>query len=386
MFGISARELQGRPIEVLLPERFRAAHVKARTTYAEAPTVRAMSARSGLTGLRADGSEFPVEVSLTPILGSPDGAILAMVRDVGARSRLEAAMARDGRAIEALDAMPDAVLVTDASGGIELLNRAAEELTGYHLASARGLGIDRLLPAPAEAGQSPLAGMIAACLAGGPPVAAYELSWPPAYGGHERTLDVSISPLRRPPGDMTGAAVIVRDVTHARRMAKALAHQATHDALTGLVNRREFERRLTRAVERAAGGRGDYALCFLDLDGFKRVNDASGHLAGDELLRELSGVMRDRMRARDTLARLGGDEFGVLLEHCGLAEAARIADEIREAVATHVFTCGEATYPLGVSIGVVAIRGDRRPGEILRAADTACYAAKRAGGNRVQVQ
>ncbi|RPJ57683.1 MAG: EAL domain-containing protein, partial [Acidobacteria bacterium] len=171
-----------------------------------------------------------------------------------------------------------------------------------------------------------------------------------------------------------------------RHIAKELAHQATHDALTGLVNRSEFERRLARALAGAEGGGGEHAVCFLDLDGFKAVNDACGHLAGDELLRQLSGLMRDRMRARDTLARLGGDEFGVLLEHCGLARAARVADKIRAAITGHRFTWGEATYRVGVSIGIVPTRVGGRPREILRAADSACYVAKRGGGNRVQVQ
>jgi diguanylate cyclase (GGDEF)-like protein len=199
-------------------------------------------------------------------------------------------------------------------------------------------------------------------------------------------LDVSIGPVRDASGAITGAAVVARDVTHARHLAKELAHQATHDALTGLVNRREFERRLARALSAAADDGGEHALCFLDLDGFKTVNDAAGHLAGDELLRRLSGVMREHMRARDTLARLGGDEFGVLLEHCGLARAGRLADDIRKAIAGHSFVVGGIGYPIGVSIGIVPIVGPGRPREVLQAADSACYAAKRAGGNRIQVQ
>jgi diguanylate cyclase (GGDEF)-like protein len=175
-------------------------------------------------------------------------------------------------------------------------------------------------------------------------------------------------------------------VTRARHIAKELAHQATHDPLTGLVNRSEFERRLARSLAGTEAGGGEHALCFLDLDGFKSVNDACGHLAGDELLRQLSRLMREHMRGRDTLARLGGDEFGVLLEHCSLTRAARVADEIRKAVTGHRFTWGEATYRVGVSTGIVPVRPGGRPREVLREADTACYVAKRAGGNRIQVQ
>jgi diguanylate cyclase (GGDEF)-like protein/PAS domain S-box-containing protein len=386
MFGVSARDLRGRPVEVLLPARFRAAHVKARADYGKAPTLRAMSARSGLMGQRADGVEFPVEVSLTPVTGSSEGLVMAVVHDASARSRAEAAIGSEGRAGEALEAIPDAVLVTDATGNLDFLNRTAEELTGHRMVSVRGLPIERVLPLTAELGAAPLTDRITACLERGAPTEAWEVVLPSAPDRERRTLDLSIAPLRDAAGTITGAAIIARDVTRARHIAKELAHQATHDALTGLVNRSEFERRLSRALAGAEAGSGEHALCFLDLDGFKPVNDACGHLAGDELLRQLSGLMRDRMRARDTLARLGGDEFGVLLEHCGLTRAARVADKIRMAINGHRFTWGDTTYQVGVSIGIVPIRTGGRPREILRAADSACYVAKRAGGNRVQVQ
>jgi diguanylate cyclase (GGDEF)-like protein len=180
--------------------------------------------------------------------------------------------------------------------------------------------------------------------------------------------------------------LIARDVTHARQLARQLSHQATHDALTDLVNRAEFERRLTQALESAATQGGTHALGFLDLDGFKRINDVCGHLAGDELLRELGALLRGCMRARDTVARLGGDEFGILLEHCSPAKAVRIAEEMRKVINDHRFTCGGRTHSMGVSIGIVPVRGhSASPTQLLSAADAACYQAKRRGGNRVQL-
>jgi diguanylate cyclase (GGDEF)-like protein/PAS domain S-box-containing protein len=384
MFGAGARKLRGHPVEVLLPARFRAAHGKARAEYGKAPTLRAMSARGGLMGQRADGAEFPVEVSLTPVAGSSEGLVMAVVHDVSTRTRVAAAIGPAGRVTEALDAIPDAVLVTDAAGKLDFLNRSAEELTGHRLASARGFSLGAVLPLAAEPEERLLSDRIASCLGEGAPTEAWEVVLPPIPGREPRTLDVSIGPLRNGSGAITGAAIIARDVTHARHIAKELAHQATHDPLTGLVNRSEFERRLTRALAGTEGG--EHALCFLDLDGFKAVNDTCGHFAGDELLRQLSALMRERLRARDTLARLGGDEFGLLLEHCGLTRAARVADEIRKAITGHRFTFGEATYRVGVSIGIVPVRPGGRPREVLREADTACYVAKRAGGNRIQVQ
>jgi diguanylate cyclase (GGDEF)-like protein/PAS domain S-box-containing protein len=385
MFGTSARQLRGRAVEVLLPARFRAGHVKARADYGQAPTVRAMSARTGLMGQRADGAEFPVEVSLTPVAGSPEGLVMAVVHDVSARSSAEAAIRSEGRVGEALDAIPDAVLVTDVTGNLHFLNRSAEELTGHRLASARGLPMETVLPLATQSGDASLTDRITSCLGHGTPTEAWEVVLLPAPYRERRTLDVSVGPLRDASGAIAGAAIIARDVTRARHIAKELAHQATHDALTGLVNRAEFERRLARVLAGTESG-VEHALCFLDLDGFKHVNDACGHLAGDELLRQLSGLMRDHMRGRDTLARLGGDEFGVLLEHCGLTRATRVADTIRRAITGHRFTFGETSHRVGVSIGIVPLRSSGQPRDVLRAADSACYVAKRAGGNRVQVQ
>lgn len=183
-----------------------------------------------------------------------------------------------------------------------------------------------------------------------------------------------------------GAVVVFRDVTEAHRAAEQLAHQASHDALTGLVNRQEFERRLERVISHIAQEGGEYALCYLDLDQFKVVNDRCGHAAGDELLRQLGALLQEKMRARDTLARLGGDEFGVLLEHCPPSQAVRIAHDLCEAVREYRFVWEDQAFAIGVSIGVVEITAATDTlASALRAADAACYAAKEKGRNRVQV-
>ena len=381
LFGTTAERLLGSPIEILVPVRARAAHATARAAYTEAATVRRMSDRQGLTGLRADGTEFPLEVALTPIAGSEQGLVMAVVHDVSARHRLEGSVDRTRRA---LDAIPDAVLTTDAEGRVDFLNRSAEALTGLTRQSARGRPLAEVLPLTDEQTGAPCPA--AAILHDRRPDRAFEGVLPPSAGRDTRVLDVSATAIRDAAGSVTGATVVARDVTHARLIAQQLSHQATHDALTGLVNRAEFERRLTRAVTSAARGRSEHALCFLDLDGFKRVNDACGHMAGDELLRQLSEIMRDRMRSRDTLGRLGGDEFGLLLEHCRLGRAERIADDIRRAIGLHRFCFGAETYAVAASIGVVPIRREAgRATDVLREADTACYLAKRGGGNQLHV-
>ncbi|HET9726531.1 MAG TPA: EAL domain-containing protein, partial [Gemmatimonadales bacterium] len=250
--------------------------------------------------------------------------------------------------------------------------------------AACGRLLEELLPLISEATGEPVPSPGSACLRHGI-AETREAVLPAAHGDSARTLDLSATPIRDADGAVTGAAVLARDVTQARRIARQLAHQATHDPLTGLVNRTEFERRLTHVLAGTAGARAQHALCFLDLDGFKRVNDASGHQAGDELLRQLSELMRERMRSRDTLARLGGDEFGVLLEHCRRPQAERVAEQLRKAVAGHRFMVDGRTYTVGASIGVVPIRSGMRPAEAVRLADAACYAAKRSGGDRVFV-
>jgi diguanylate cyclase (GGDEF)-like protein len=179
---------------------------------------------------------------------------------------------------------------------------------------------------------------------------------------------------------------VLKDVTQARALARQLSHQATHDALTGLVNRQEFERRLGRALTRAREDRAEHALCYLDLDQFKVVNDTCGHLAGDELLRQVGVTLRGKMRRRDTLARLGGDEFGVLLEHCKPDQARAIAEDLRQVLQDFHFAWEGRPFTVGVSIGVAPITIETESiAAILRDADSACYAAKEKGRNRVQV-
>ena len=165
-----------------------------------------------------------------------------------------------------------------------------------------------------------------------------------------------------------------------------MSYQATHDALTGLVNRREFERRLEEAIESGHRGDGQHVLCYLDLDRFKVVNDTSGHLAGDSMLREVAKLLRDAVRDSDTVGRLGGDEFGMLLVGCPLEKARQIADDVCRAVGDHRFVWRDRIFNIGVSVGLVEI--SRESGtleELLTAADSACYVAKKQGSGRVAV-
>jgi diguanylate cyclase (GGDEF)-like protein/PAS domain S-box-containing protein len=180
---------------------------------------------------------------------------------------------------------------------------------------------------------------------------------------------------------------IVHDIGELKHVNEKLSYQASHDALTGLVNRREFERRIERLLstiqEESDGG---HALCFMDLDQFKVVNDTCGHRAGDEMLRQISAVLQRVIRHRDTLARLGGDEFGVLMEYCSLDDAHRVAASLQKAIQDYNFLWEGHTFRVGVSIGLVPIT-ETAPSlnELLKEADAACYVAKEKGRNRIHV-
>ena len=176
-----------------------------------------------------------------------------------------------------------------------------------------------------------------------------------------------------------------RDRTQAT-IAKQLIHEATHDGLTGLINRTEFERRLERALLGARSGSGQHALCYLDLDRFKQVNDTGGHVAGDAVLRQVVNELSTARRARDTLARLGGDEFGLLLEHCKPEQAAEVATNVLQVIRKARFFWEGRELSIGISIGVAPISAESGSASAVMAeADAACYHAKRLGGNCVQV-
>ena len=176
------------------------------------------------------------------------------------------------------------------------------------------------------------------------------------------------------------------DITEAHELSRQLSYEASHDALTGLINRREFETRLQRAVDSAQTDNAQHALCYLDLDQFKIINDSCGHVAGDELLRQLAQSLQQRVRSNDTLARLGGDEFGLLLHNCSLEDAVAVASGLLRAVEQHQFVWGNSTFSVGASIGVVPVTTlFRRITQLLQAADAACYAAKDQGRNRIHV-
>jgi diguanylate cyclase (GGDEF)-like protein len=202
--------------------------------------------------------------------------------------------------------------------------------------------------------------------------------------GNELYVDSTAAPIRDGAGKVVGAVLVFHDVSESRELNRKLSYHASHDPLTGLVNRREFESRLERCLVNARAKEGSYALCHLDIDQFKMINDSCGHAAGDTLLGQVGALLKSKIRWRDTLSRLGGDEYGVLLEGALLEDALRTAEVLREAVKGFRFEWDERVFKLSCSVGVVPITADNEDvASILSAAEGACGAAKEQGRNRV---
>jgi diguanylate cyclase (GGDEF)-like protein/PAS domain S-box-containing protein len=309
------------------------------------------------------------------------------IANITERKRAEQAIfAEKERAQVTLQSIGDAVISTDADGRIEYINPVAESLTGWGLAEARGQPIGAVLKLVNELTREPLENSLNGALGRSESGAPADHAVLITRSGSEVAIQESAAPICDRAGRVIGAVVVFHDVTRERRLRRALAWQASHDALTGLINRREFDNRLYAALLSAQRGEGSYALLYIDLDQFKLVNDTCGHQAGDRLLRDVTGLLQSRVRASDTIARLGGDEFGVLLEGCTLEQATRIAEGVRQAIREFRFVWGTSALSVGASIGLVQICAEtENVANVMSAADIACYAAKDAGRNRIHV-
>jgi diguanylate cyclase (GGDEF)-like protein/PAS domain S-box-containing protein len=284
----------------------------------------------------------------------------------------------------ALDSMAESVLTTDADGRIVYVNKAGEQLIGKPVGDILGRTLGEAIELVDEADRKKLSDPVRQVIAGGQNVSLGRRGMLVSTAGDgERSIEVTVSPLRGAAGEVDGTVIALRDVSDLRGMTKAMTYQASYDALTGLVNRREFERRLEEALAATAGG-ARHALCYLDLDRFKAVNDESGtHVAGDALLREIAALIKEAVRDSDTVGRLGGDEFGILLAGCPLEKARQIADDVVRAVNDHRFVWKDKIFSVGVSVGLVEVTSESSTSmeDLLHAADSACYVAKNQGGH-----
>ena len=280
----------------------------------------------------------------------------------------------------------DGVLATDAEGRVKHLNPVAETLTGWGRSEALGRPLAEVFRLSEPAGGHEIEGLLHHCLRGGQSFRLAERVTLERRDGRRYAIESTCAPIRAGDGGILGAVLVFRDVSDKRLMALQLAHQATHDELTGLLNRQAFDGHLQRALEESRSRANLHVLCYMDLDQFKLVNDTCGHLAGDELLCRVTGLLQDSMRDTDVVARLGGDEFAVLLTGRTTAQAERQVAEFHHALQQFRFTWQEKTFAVGASIGLVPItREFKTVAHLLSAADHACYAAKEKGRNRVQL-
>lgn len=338
--------------------------------------------------LRKDGTDVPVEITAAVTAWQGQPAIIAIVRDIVSRKRAEAELYREKeRAQVTLESIGDGVITTDVEGRIDYLNPVAEELTGWSNLEASGQSLTDVFRVKDENTHKLLPDPVQRCLSERRSIHFPDNALLMHRGGYrEFSIEITASPIRSFTDKVIGAVLVLHDITALRNMSRQMSWQARHDPLTGLINRGEFEVRLELAIETARSGHTQHALCYLDLDQFKIVNDTCGHIAGDELLKQLTAHMQVRVRETDTLARLGGDEFGILLEHCPIEQASETAEMLREVVKKFRFVWEEKIFEIGASIGVVPITTDSGSiVDVLSAADSACYVAKDHGRNRIHV-
>ena len=335
-----------------------------------------------------DGNGLLVECDLAgfPLpAGSPVvGTVVRATRD----ETLKAARQQGTVLAEAtLESISEGVITTDTLGHIDYANSAAEVLLGCSRDHARGRRLDELAALVDEADRRALGDPVARCLAEGRRVdLGRRALLVPRGSGQEHSVELRASPIRAAGREVSGCVVVMHDVSELRGITRQMSYQASHDPLTGLVNRREFERRLDEALNTAHAGGSSHVLCYLDLDRFKVVNDTSGHTAGDAMLREIAGILKEQIRDSDVVARIGGDEFGMLLIGCPLEKARQIADDVCAAIRDFRFVWRDQIFTVGVSIGLVQIGAESGSIEdTLSAADSACYVAKQQGRGRVHV-
>ncbi|MCE3285813.1 MAG: diguanylate cyclase, partial [Steroidobacteraceae bacterium] len=305
--------------------------------------------------------------------------------DITERKLYEDALFKEKESAQiTLQSIGDGVSTTAGHLVVAYLNPTAEDLTGWKFEEAQGRNIDEIFRGFHEETCEPLENPLSVAIRRARAIKSVRPTLLIKRDGNEMYIESTASPIRDGTGAVCGGVLVFHDVSESRELNRKLSYHASHDILTGLVNRREFEQRLERALRSAKARETSYALCHLDVDQFKIINDTCGHSAGDALLGQVGTLLKTKIRWRDTLARLGGDEFGVLLESCSLEDALRMADQLRETVRGYKFVWEERTFRLGCSVGVIPISSESEDvAAVLSAADSACAAAKEAGRNRV---
>jgi len=385
LVGLEPALLVGREASDLVKPAYRALFKK---TIAKRLAGESAPKRIEIQLINGDQTGLWVEAQSSNIEYHGQPAILTVARDVSHRKSLEVSLSRSKRQAQyTLESISEGVITTNNDGHIDYMNLAAETLIGANRDDAAGHRVGELFTLVDDADRRPLGDPVERCLAMRRRVnmgrRAVMVS---ADGEHEHSVEITASPVRGPGNSISGTVVVFHDVSELRGLTRKMSYQATHDPLTGLVNRREFERRLDEAMDSAHAEEAIHMLFYMDLDRFKVVNDTCGHLAGDNMLREVATLIKNEVRDSDFVGRLGGDEFGALLIGCPIEKARQIATDICNAVSDYRFVWKDKIFNIGISIGLVEIsHASGTLQDVMSAADSACYMAKQQGRGQVHI-
>lgn len=335
-----------------------------------------------LQGITTDNCEISLEVMINQLVESETFSVLTL-RDVTQKLKIkEAAFRSEKLAKTALESIADGVITTNEGGVIELFNPIAAELLQKQSAQLEGFLIDDVFRLVDEKSLVPQENIVLQAIKQEATIDSDAQS--AIFLKSKRCLPImaTASPIFDSRNRVSGCVLVFRDVLESRRLSSKLSWEASHDALTGLVNRRAFNQKLEYEVKNSTGA----ILLFLDLDRFKLVNDTAGHSIGDELLKQISQIFIKFFREGDFISRLGGDEFAVILERCPLEKARQLAQELCTKVEQFPFPWEDRIFTVGVSIGLSQIDdNDQSPSKVIERADAACYSAKQSGRSRVHV-
>ena len=385
LVGLEAPQLLGRDVADLVKPAYRALF---RNTMAKRLAGEDVPRRLEIQLINGDEAGLWVEAQSSNIEFHGHTAILTVARDVSHRKSLEVSLSRSKRQAQyTLESISEGVITTDNDGRIDYMNAAAESIIGTNREDASGHRVGELFTLVDDADRRPLGDPVERCLAMRRRVnmgrRAVMIS---VDGEQEHSVEITASPVRASGNNISGAVVVFHDVGELRGLTRKMSYQATHDPLTGLINRREFERCLDEAMDSAHTEEAVHMLFYMDLDRFKAVNDSCGHQAGDNMLREVAGLIKEQVRDSDFVGRLGGDEFGALLIGCPIEKARQIAADICNAIADYRFVWKDKIFNIGISVGLVEISHiSGSLTDVISAADSACYVAKQEGRGRVHV-
>lgn len=385
IFGYSEEEMVGKDIKTIFPDEC----FSEETYFIDKMKRGEPISHYETERLHKSGKRVNISASLSPIKNSVGEVIgvAKIARDITDQKALQNQFAAQHEQLRVtMDSIGDAVITTDCKGVVQYINHVAVKLSGWRFDEAVGQPLEKVFNIINENTRLPCESPVAICLQRNEVVGLANHTVLIHRDGHEYGIEDSAAPIKDKAGTTLGVVLVFHDVTAQREMANEISYRATHDSLTDLINRDEFELHLKKLINNQRNRAAYHALMYIDLDQFKVINDACGHHAGDTVLKDTSAILCQLVRNSDMVARIGGDEFAIILKDCTEEKALQIANDICKKVGGYRFQFDEKLYQIGASIGMVVIDNHwTSVSEIAQAADNACLEAKRTGRNRVHV-